>query len=180
MPDPIYKNLKDHSESIQIEYDPNQITYIELLRLFWMNHSPMLPPSTDTDTKSPNRYDSIIHYHNEEQKDLAHGSKDAYESGILGNGKQAYTKIIPLTQFYQGEDWQQKYFLRQTRLASDFASDEDVMNSPLAAKLNGLVKGFVSSKKLIEDMLREEEANMSKGGKAYVEELLEKWSRRFD
>lgn len=59
----------DHTEAIEIQYDPENIKYEELLSLFWNNHEYGLT------TRIKKQYASIIFYHNEEQKRIAEGEK---------------------------------------------------------------------------------------------------------
>ena len=61
---PTYYKIGDHSETIQIDYDPSVISYRQLLDVFWNGHNCTL--------RSPTRqYMSIVFYHNEQQRQLA-------------------------------------------------------------------------------------------------------------
>uniref|UniRef100_A0A0K8SDE3 peptide-methionine (S)-S-oxide reductase n=1 Tax=Lygus hesperus TaxID=30085 RepID=A0A0K8SDE3_LYGHE len=60
---PTYRDLGDHTEAIDVDYDPNQITYEKLLELFWANHDPTARLKT--------QYTSFIFYHDEDQKAAA-------------------------------------------------------------------------------------------------------------
>ena len=70
---PTYHNLGSHSETIQIDYDPVQISYEELLRVFWDSHLPIFPPFSQ-------QYKSAIFYHDENQQRLAEESKVRVEA----------------------------------------------------------------------------------------------------
>jgi peptide-methionine (S)-S-oxide reductase len=61
---PTYHSLGDHSETIQIEYDPEQISYEELLDIFWSAHNPTARPWS-------RQYASFVFYHDETQRELA-------------------------------------------------------------------------------------------------------------
>ena len=61
---PTYRSMGDHSESIQIDYDPARISYEELLEIFWKNHNP-------TQRAWRRQYMSAIFYHNANQHQLA-------------------------------------------------------------------------------------------------------------
>jgi peptide-methionine (S)-S-oxide reductase len=101
---PTYYNLGNHSETIQIDYDPEKITYQQLLQIFWNNHNATL--------KSFSRqYMSIIFYHNLKQQELA--TQSMLEQEIKLDTKLV-TEILPLTQFYRAEDYHQKYRLQLT------------------------------------------------------------------
>lgn len=60
---PIYEDLGDHTETVEITYDPKQISYEELLAYFWRRHDPT--------AKQKTQYKSIIFYHDEAQKKAA-------------------------------------------------------------------------------------------------------------
>jgi len=96
-----------HAEAVQVEYDPNEISYDELLKVFWSNHDP-----TSLNRQGPdvgNQYRSAIFFHNEEQKNIAQKSKEELEkSGKFQ--KQVVTEIVPAPEFYKAEEYHQKYF----------------------------------------------------------------------
>jgi peptide-methionine (S)-S-oxide reductase len=134
--DPTYQNIGDHSETIQIDYDPAQISYGELLDVFWDSHSPTARPWSQ-------QYASTIFYHSDEQERLATESRDREEAG---QGKAIYTEIVPFSKFYMAEDYHQKYRLRQApelmeELQAIYADDGDFVNSTAAARLNGYMGG---------------------------------------
>jgi peptide-methionine (S)-S-oxide reductase len=135
-PKPAYSDLRDHSESIQIDYDPTQISYEELLDLFWNSHSPTTRPWS-------RQYASLILYHNEEQRRLAEASRDRQVAEL---GKPLFTEIIPYTEFYLAEDYHQKYRLQGERdlleeLRAIFPDDRDFINSTAVARVNGYLGG---------------------------------------
>ena len=96
-----------HAEAVQVEYDPNEISYDELLQVFWSNHDP-----TSLNRQGPdvgNQYRSAIFFHDEEQKKIAQKSKEELEkSGKFQ--KRVVTEIIPAPEFYKAEEYHQKYF----------------------------------------------------------------------
>jgi len=96
-----------HAEAVQVEYDPNEISYDELLKVFWSNHDP--PPLNRQGPDVGNQYRSAIFFHNEEQKNIAQKSKEELEkSGKFQ--KQVVTEIVPAPEFYKAEEYHQKYF----------------------------------------------------------------------
>ena len=144
---PTYYNLSDHSETIQIEYDPTQISYQELLGIFWDSHNPALKSFSS-------QYASKIFYHNEEQKRLATESKEREEARI--NGK-IYTEIVPAAGFYQAEDYHQKYYLRglpgiQEELQRVYPRTEDFIASTAVARINGYAGGYGTAQGLQEQL----------------------------
>ncbi len=133
---PDYEHIGDHAESVQIEYDPTRISYAELLGLFWRSHDPTTEPYSS-------QYASIIFYHNEEQKRLAEETKAREEAK---RKRMIYTRILPATEFYQAEDYHQKFYLRlQDDLMREFRAMypdfDDFIRSTAAARVNGYVHG---------------------------------------
>ena len=96
-----------HAEAVQVEYDPEQISYDELLKIFWENHDP-----TSLNRQGPDvgtQYRSAVFYHDESQKELAKKSKERLEkSGAFQ--KPIVTEISPAPEFYKAEEYHQKYF----------------------------------------------------------------------
>jgi len=96
-----------HAEAVEVEYDPNEISYDALLNLFWNNHDP-----TSLNRQGPDigiQYRSSIFFHDESQKQTAQKSKEILDSsGKLS--KKIVTEIIPAPEFYKAEDYHQKYF----------------------------------------------------------------------
>jgi methionine-S-sulfoxide reductase len=96
-----------HFESLQIEYDPEKVTYSELLEVFWRNVNPTDPAGQFCDRGS--QYRTAIFYHTEEQRELAAESKRRLEeSGRLP--KPIVTPILPAPKFYPAEDYHQDYY----------------------------------------------------------------------
>lgn len=140
---PTYRSLGDHSETIQMDFDPESVSYADLLDMFWESHQP--------DYRSWSRqYASCIFYHNEEQQNLALKTKEREEERLK---KKIYTTLVPYTVFYSAEDYHQKYYLRQqSDIMSDFnrmyPNARDFMNSTAAARINGYVAGYGSPSRL--------------------------------
>jgi peptide-methionine (S)-S-oxide reductase len=128
---PVYYALGDHTESIEVDYDPSVISYADLLKVFRQAHDP--------GKRSWSRqYMSAIFYHNEEQKKLAVESMEREEARTH---RKIYTEILPASRFYRAEDYHQKYYLRQrpelvAELKAIYPTDEDFVNSTVAARLN--------------------------------------------
>ena len=136
-PNPTYTDLGDHSETIQIEYDPTQISYQELLDVFWSSHNPAVRPWS-------RQYASIIFYHNQEQQQQAEASLDREAAS---RGLPIYTEIVPFDQFYLAETYHQKYRLQQVadllnEVRAIYPQDEGFINSTAAARLNGYLGGY--------------------------------------
>lgn len=134
---PTYYSLGDHSETIQIDYDPTQISYGQLLEVFWNSHNPTYEPWS-------RQYMSIIFYHSEDQRRLAIETKESEEARL---GRHVFTEIVPFSEFYLAEDYHQKYHLRQeSALMAEFRAiypaTEDFVASTAVARVNGYVGGY--------------------------------------
>jgi len=108
---PTYQQVKTgqtgHYEAVQIKYNPNIISYDEILSLFW----PQIDP-TDPDGQFHDRgpqYRTAIFYHNEKQKELAIKSKRALENSDRFD-KPIVTEILPMSPFYPAEDYHQNFY----------------------------------------------------------------------
>ena len=96
-----------HAEACQITYDPAQITYAELLEVFWKTHDPMTLNRQGNDEGT--QYRSAIFFHNDEQKRLAEHYKKELDSSKAFD-RPIVTEIVPFTNFYKAEDYHQNYF----------------------------------------------------------------------
>ncbi|OUD15401.1 peptide-methionine (S)-S-oxide reductase MsrA [Thioflexithrix psekupsensis] len=97
-----------HAEAVLIEFDPSQISYEALLRVFWDNHDP-----TTLNRQGPDRgsqYRSAVFYHSEQQAHIAQQLKAElaphYQQPIV-------TEIVPASRFYYAEDYHQQYFAKR-------------------------------------------------------------------
>jgi peptide-methionine (S)-S-oxide reductase len=96
-----------HTEAVQIVFDPAQISFAELLEVFWHNVDPTTPNRQFCDVGS--QYRTGIFYHNDEQKRLAEASKKTLEqSGQLS--QPVVTEIVPAAEFYPAEEYHQDYY----------------------------------------------------------------------
>ena len=90
---PSYYSLGDHTETVDLDYDPSVTNYAELLKLFWNNHDPC--------TRQKRQYMSAIFYHDEEQKTLAEQTMEEQQGQ---KNKPIATQILPATEFYVAEE----------------------------------------------------------------------------
>ncbi|MDH3611256.1 MAG: peptide-methionine (S)-S-oxide reductase MsrA [Nitrosopumilus sp.] len=96
-----------HAEAVEVEYDPEEISYEELLEIFWNNHDP-----TTLNRQGPDigiQYRSSVFFHDESQKQTAQKSKEKLESSGKFS-KKIVTEIVPSPEFYKAEEYHQKYF----------------------------------------------------------------------
>jgi len=112
---PTYKEVSygktGHAESIEVIYDPTQVSYDELLDVFWMNINPTDPDGQFVDRGK--QYRTGIFYHDEEQKKLAEASKETLEKSGRYD-KPIVTEIIPASEFYKAEEYHQKYYKKNS------------------------------------------------------------------
>jgi len=96
-----------HAEVAQIVFDPNVISYAELLEVFWQTHDPTTLNQQGADVGT--QYRSVIFYHNNEQKDEAeYYKKKLNESGAYTN--PIVTEIEALDKFYRAENYHDDYY----------------------------------------------------------------------
>jgi len=131
--DPTYRDMGDHTETIQLDYDPSVTNYSKLLDIFWKNHDPT--------SKCSRQYMSAIFYHDEEQKQFAEATKKQFKTNM-----PITTKIMPADRFYDAEDYHQKYLLqRQAALCHMLGVDpsgEELFSSHVLSRVNGYVGGY--------------------------------------
>jgi methionine-S-sulfoxide reductase len=144
---PTYRSLGDHTESIQVEYDPAVISYQELLDVFWDSHNPTSQPWS-------RQYMSILFYHDEEQKRLALESREREAARLQ---REILTEIVPFSEFYLAEAYHQKYRLqRVAALMREFRAmypdDGDFVSSTAAARINGYVAGYGTVERFQEEL----------------------------
>ena len=98
-------NMTGHVEAVEIDYDPNKISYEDLLDVFWNNHDPTTPNRQGPDIGT--QYRSAIFYHTSEQKKIAEKSR---ENKNEHSRRPIVTEIVPASNFYKAEEYHQKYF----------------------------------------------------------------------
>lgn len=134
-PDPTYRTIGDHTEAVQLDYDPATLGYADLLDVFWSEHRPTTPPHS-------RQYASRIFFLDEEQREIAEASVRVV-SAALG---RVFTTVEPLTRFYVAEDYHQKYRLRGERalcaeLSAIYPDPAALRESTAAAGINGYLDG---------------------------------------
>ncbi len=102
-----------HAEAVEVTYDPAQISYDQLLEVFWENHDPTTPNQQGPDIGE--QYRSAVFYVSEEQKRLAESSKTKAQGKY--SRRPIVTQIVPAQEFYSAEDYHQQY-LEKRGLAS--------------------------------------------------------------
>lgn len=119
--DPTYEDVctdqTGHAEVVQVEYDPSEVSYEELLNVFWQIHDPTTLNRQGPDVGT--QYRSVIFYYSPEQRSLAEASKERLEKS--GRCKRpVVTEIQPAPDFYRAEEYHQRYFEKRGRSGHGF------------------------------------------------------------
>jgi len=110
VPNPSYQRVcsgsTGHAEVVQIEYAPEEISYLELLEVFFKVHDPTTKDRQGPDVGS--QYRSIVLYHDDEQRRQVEGfierlNEEVYDGGVV-------TEVQPLETFYEAEEYHQDYY----------------------------------------------------------------------
>lgn len=111
IPNPTYKEIctgtTGHAEAIQITYDPKEISYGELLEIYFATHDPTTLNRQGNDVGT--QYRSEIFYHSEKQKEIANDYIDLLVQEKIFNSP-IVTKLSPAVTFYPAEDYHQNYY----------------------------------------------------------------------
>jgi peptide-methionine (S)-S-oxide reductase len=100
-----------HAEAVQVQFDPNEVSYQQHLDIFWSIHDPTTKNRQGPDIGS--QYRSIIAYHSSEQELLAKKSKEDLERSGQFKGRNIVTEILPASTFYKAEEYHQKYYQKR-------------------------------------------------------------------
>lgn len=135
VPNPTYEQVcsgtTGHAECTQVEYDPSQINYKDLLTVFFGSHDPTTLNRQGADVGT--QYRSVIFYTTPEQKQIAENFIKEINSSS-SEGKPIVTEVLPLDIFYPAEDYHKDYYERN----KNEAYCELVINP----KLEKVVKNF--------------------------------------
>ena len=169
-PSPTYRQMADHTETVQIEFDPQLISYEEVLKEFWQNHYP------NRDNYKGRQYISLLHYHTEQQRQVIKAVLPEME---LRLGESIETEISPFTQFTPAEERHQKYYLKRypkalEQLKELYPDSRLLTDSTFAARLNGFVKGFGTKDGVLKEV---SQWSIGKNEKAFLVDIFStmKW-----
>jgi peptide-methionine (S)-S-oxide reductase len=114
-PNPTYEEvcsgLTGHNEVVRVVYDPDDVSYEELLTAFWESHDPTQGMRQGNDMGT--QYRSGIYWHDEQQREAAERSKAAYEKRLRAAGYGPITtEILPAPEFYYAEGYHQQYLAK--------------------------------------------------------------------
>lgn len=134
---PTYQSMGDHTEAIQIDFDPRILSYPDLLRIFWSSHNPCARAWSV-------QYKSAVFFHDAEQERLARATSQAEAES---RGRKITTAIVAAGRFYRAEDYHQKWELRRRREFADaygqlFPDPDAFTNSTAVARVNGYLSGY--------------------------------------
>ena len=114
-PNPTYREVctgaTGHAETVRVVFDPKQISYEQLLRVFWESHDPTQGMRQGNDTGT--QYRSGIYVHGEAQKRAAEASREKYQQELARAGYGPITtEIVDAPEFYYAEDYHQQYLAK--------------------------------------------------------------------
>lgn len=135
-PRPTYHDLADHAEAVQLDFDPQRVTYGELLDLFFADHRPTRPAWS-------RQYMSAIFFAGEDQRRQA---RERLRQVAERWGSDVFVEILPADSFHRAEDYHQKYYLQRygelmDELRTPYPDFRDLVDSTAAARLNGYLGG---------------------------------------
>jgi peptide-methionine (S)-S-oxide reductase len=114
---PTYKEVctgtTGHAEAVRVTYDPDKVTYDQLLDAFWNMHNPTTANRQGPDVGS--QYRSAIFYHTPEQEAAARESKAALRASSRWGDRPIVTEIEPAGPFWRAEEYHQRYFEKHGR-----------------------------------------------------------------
>jgi len=161
---PDYGHIGDHTEAVQVDYDPARITYGQLLEMFWSSHTP-------SSRSWSRQYMNAVFYHDDRQQKAGEETKAAM---ARQTGRTVHTKVVPLRSFTLAENYHQKYLLKkQSTLAAEmrrlYPRKQDFIDSTAAARLNGYVGGYGSADQLAREIDR---LGLSPKGRQVLEAIV--------
>ncbi len=118
MPNPSYQDVctdrTGHAEAVQVEYDPEQVSYDDLLKVFWENHNPTTLNQQGPDVGT--QYRSAVFYHDAKQEKAAKESMKKLQDSM--SEKKVVTEITPAKEFFKAEEYHQRYLEKQGLIQS--------------------------------------------------------------
>ena len=116
IPDPSYEDVctgaTGHAETLEVEFDPERVSYDHLLEIFWEIHDP-----TQRDRQGPDvgtQYRSAIFVHSQGQEAAARASRERAQARF---SRPIVTEIVPASEFYRAEEYHQRYIDKRRSLS---------------------------------------------------------------
>lgn len=149
--DPTYRQMGDQTETVEMDFDPDIISLEDILNVFWNHHNPV-----NINDYKGRQYMSLLLYHDEKQRDTMHQVMEVRKSGGKDKG-ETLTTIAPYDGLHSAEDKHQKYYLKRypdafDKLSRLYSSHDDLVNSTVAARLNGLAKGYTNLERITNEI----------------------------
>ena len=165
-PDPTYEAIGDHSEAIEIEFDPKLISYRDLLAVFWKAHDPAYRSIS-------RQYRAAFFWSGDEQRGLAEQSRLLAEKSAP---RGVMTALEPLRRFTPAEDYHQKYYLRSAREVAEayhriYPDERDFTASTAIARVNGFLGGHGGPVRLAEEI---DSLGLAGEARAALEQIVQK------
>ncbi len=165
---PDYGHIGDHTETVQVDYDPQRITYKALLNIFWQSHKP-------TGRSWSRQYMNAVFFHDDRQRQAAMDSKAEVEKKL---GQPVKTEVAPLRTFTMAEDYHQKYIIKQhydlnAEMSRIYPLHRDFVDSTAVARLNGYASGHGDKDQLMREI---DQLGLTEAGKKALTDMLKrKW-----
>ena len=136
--------MGNHTEALQIDFDPQQISFEDVINLVWKSHNPV-------GMRRGSQYKSAIWFSDDEQLKII---ESTMEPLVQRFGQELTTEVLPFEKFYNAEDYHQKYSLQHHNPVMDsfrqmYPVFDDFNRSTAAARLNGFASGY-GSKAMLE------------------------------
>jgi peptide-methionine (S)-S-oxide reductase len=114
LPNPTYEDVcskkTGHAEVVQVEFDPDEVSYDQLLDVFWDEHDPTQVNRQGPDIGS--NYRSVVFFHSPEQQEQALESKARVQARFA---RPIATEITPASDFWRAEEYHQQYLVKRGR-----------------------------------------------------------------
>jgi peptide-methionine (S)-S-oxide reductase len=151
---------------VEIDFDPQQVGYEELLEEYLRQGHPTMPPYSV-------QYRSAIFYHGAAQKAAAEKVLARWADAA---GHKLYVSLEPATEFYRAEDYHHKYYLRSDKvlmqsLSNLLPTEQDFEDSTMVMRLNALEGGYVLTPEMAAQLPLDQ---LSEGAQARVKALQER------
>lgn len=145
---PTYRQMGDHTETVEVEFDPGVVSFGELAALFWDSHNP-----ANINGYKGRQYQSMLFYRSAEQRAAI---QSVIAGRVAGGQPEPATEIVPYGGFHPAEEKHQKYYLKRhpdalAKLSAIYPGDA-LTDSTLAARLNGLAKGYTNRERILAEL----------------------------
>lgn len=164
LPNPTYERIGDHTEAVEVEFDPAVIGFEDLLEVFWEVHDARRPSFS-------RQYREAVFTLDEDQERRARASAAGRETRL---GLSLAGSVLPARSFTAAEDYHQKYRLRGTpELMADFRAlfpdEASFRDSTAAARVNGYLGGYGTPEQLAREI---DGFGLSARGRRYLERYV--------